>query len=80
MEGANEHHLPVCVALMERMFGCSAEIFYQQLMGTDKASKKAAKAKAKEVNARFNQLEGGFGLGLGPQGRLTVFGVPERPL
>ena len=79
MDGPNEHHLPVCVALMERMFGCSAETFNQQLMGTDKPSKKAAKAKAKEINARFNQLDGCFELGLGPQGRLTVYGVPEKP-
>ena len=61
------------------MFGCPAHTFYDQLNSEDKSLKKAAKAKAKEINARFNQLDGCFELGLGPQGRLTVYGVPEKP-
>jgi len=60
------------------LFGCSANTFYDQLNSEDKALKKAAKAKAKEINAFFNQLDGCFELGIGPQG-LAVYGVPSGP-
>ena len=77
LDGTTEKPVPVCHQLMQRLFGCSADAFYEQLTSSDKASKKAAKAKAKAINARFNGLSGRFELGVGPHG-LTVFGVPDR--
>ena len=59
------------------LFGCSAQLFFEQLQDEDKATKKAAKAKAKEINARFTDLDGCFELGNGPLG-LTVYRIPER--
>ena len=59
------------------LFGCSAQRFFEQLHAEDKALKKAAKAKAKEINARFTDLDGCFELGNGPLG-LTVYRIPER--
>ena len=59
------------------MFGCSAQLFYEQLGSEDKALKRAAKAKAKEINARFTDLDGCFELGYGQLG-LTVYRIPER--
>ena len=59
------------------LFGCSAQLFFEQLHAEDKALKKAAKAKAKEINARFTDLDGSFELGNGPLG-LTVYRIPER--
>ena len=59
------------------LFGCSAQLFFEQLNAADKALKKAAKAKAKQINARFTDLDGCFELGDGPQG-LTVYSIPER--
>ena len=59
------------------MFGCSAQLFYEHLQSEDKALKRAAKAKAKEINARFTDLDGCFELGCGQLG-LTVYRIPER--
>ena len=58
-------------------FGCSAQLFYEHLQSEDKALKRAAKAKAKEINARFTDLDGCFELGYGQLG-LTVYRIPER--
>lgn len=70
--GACERALPICEMLVASMFGCPAHTFYDQLNSEDKSLKKAAKAKAKEINAKLLRFTS-FELAISSRG-LTIVG------
>eukprot|EP00908_Phaeocystis_cordata_P022374 Transcript_4794.p5 GENE.Transcript_4794~~Transcript_4794.p5 ORF type:complete len:101 (-),score=19.80 Transcript_4794:378-680(-) len=59
-------------AQVASMFGCPAHTFYDQLNSEDKSLKKAAKAKAKEINAKLLRFTS-FELAISSRG-LTIVG------
>jgi len=65
--------------LVEGLFGAPAPTFHSRFQSEEKATRRAAKAVAKSVNDRLQELEGLFMLGPGPQGVLMVIEIPQRP-
>ena len=59
--------------------GAPAPTFHSRFQSEEKATRRAAKAVAKSVNDRLQELEGNFMLGPGPQGVLMVIAIPQRP-
>ena len=61
--------------LMTSLYGQAADAFSSDLGSEDKATRKAAKATAKAVNAQLHGLRGFFALAAGTRG-LTVMDLP----